>query len=92
MGVLSPPNSLLKSLIWPVPKTMVPGGLQYQGSNDVACLIASVVTDILKTVREVQINADAMPLWPFQFGNVAVTICTLVECESVFMHCFETGI
>lgn len=41
---------------------MVPGGLQYQGLNEVVCLIASVVTDIVKTVRDVQIKGNAMPL------------------------------
>lgn len=71
---------------------MFPKGLQYQRLNEAVCLIASVVTDSLKTVREVQVNGDAMPLRPFQFGDVAVTICTLVECEPVFMHCFETDI
>lgn len=34
-------------------------------------LIASVVTDIVKTIKEVQIKGDGMPLWPFQFGNLA---------------------
>ena len=61
MGVLSPPTPFSKVLSGQCLKQMAPGGLQYQGLHEVVCLIASVVTDIVKTVRDMQIKGDAMP-------------------------------